>query len=169
MANSKLVELLYATWKDTDRAIRNLTPEDAGKMHNDGSSFAWTHAHMANQVDSWINVRLGRLEPHTLIGEDRFRFGGSGDADEWGAIRTAVEEVRQVARDRLDGLSDDGLDVNVAYAGSFTRYGISEISLRYVIYRAVAHHYFHIGEIASKRDLLGHSVGDYPGSLKEAI
>ena len=83
MAKSKLVELLYATWKDTDRAIRNLTPEDAGEMHNGGSSFAWTHAHMENQVDSWINVRLGRLEPHTLIGEDRFRFGGSGDADEW--------------------------------------------------------------------------------------
>ncbi len=169
MADSKLVELLYAAWKDTDRVICELTPEDAGEKHHGGSSFAWTHAHMANQVDAWVNVRLAGMEAHPLIGEERFRFGGSGEAHEWEAIKVAVEEVRQTARDQLDTLSDDDLDVNVPYSGSFTKYGIDQINLRYAIYRAVAHHYFHMGEIASKRDMLGHSVGDYSGILKRSI
>ena len=34
--------------------------------------------------------------------------------------------------------------------------------------RTISHHYFHIGEIASKRDRLGHQVGDYPGALTES-
>ena len=169
MANSKLVELLYAAWKDNNRVIDGLTPDDAGEKHHGGSSFAWTYAHAANQVDAQINVRFAGHEPHNLIGEDRFRFGGNCDAHEWEAIKAAVEEVRQAARDHLDGLSDDDLSINIPYDGSFAKYGISEINLRYAIYRAVTHHYFHIGELASKRDLLGHSVGDYPGILKRTI
>jgi hypothetical protein len=44
-----------------------------------------------------------------------------------------------------------------------------EVNLRYLVMRAVAHHYFHIGEVAAKRDKLGHKVGDYPGSLADAM
>ena len=43
------------------------------------------------------------------------------------------------------------------------------ISPRYALMRISAHHYFHIGEIAWKRDRLGHSVGDYPGRLEASL
>ena len=32
-----------------------------------------------------------------------------------------------------------------------------------------AHHYFHIGEIATKRSRLGQRVGDYPGPLEDCV
>ncbi len=33
----------------------------------------------------------------------------------------------------------------------------------------LTHHYFHIGEIATKRSRLGQQVGDYPGPLEECV
>jgi hypothetical protein len=35
--------------------------------------------------------------------------------------------------------------------------------------RFIAHAYFHIGEVASKRDMLGHEAGDYPGALRHSL
>lgn len=149
--------------------IHNLTAEDAGKRHHGGSSFAWTYAHVPNQVDSWVNVRFAGQQPQQFISQGPLPIRWAGDADEWGAIMKAAEEVRAAARTHLHDLSDDDSNATSPYSGSFGRHGVTEINLRYVIYRAVAHHHFHIGEIASKRDLLGHNVGDYPGPLKEAI
>jgi len=168
MANSKLVGLLFEAWNDLDRALAGL--DDAQAMRAaDGSSFAWTAAHVANQVDAWINVRFAGRPPHALIGETRFRVGGSGAAEDWPGIRAAVAEVRQAARAYLERLSDADLDLVVPYDGSFESLRASGLPLRFAVLRACAHHYFHTGEIASKRVALGHDVGDYPGALEECL
>ncbi len=168
MPKSKLVALLFETWNETDRVFDGLEEENAVRQHHGGSSFAWTLAHVANQVDARVNVGFHGAEPHPLISQDRFRFGGTGEAEDWDAIRQGVAEIRDTARAYLDGLDDQGLDATAAYTG-FSKLRGRDISLRYVLYRVIAHHYFHIGEVASKRDLLGHSVGDYPGLLEGAI
>src|SRR3990172_2584467 len=114
MANSKLVGLLFEAWNDFDRALAGL--DDAQAVRSaDGSSFAWTAAHVANQVDAWINVRFAGRPPHALIGETRFRVGGSGAADGWPGIRAAVAEVRRAARAYLEPLSDADLDLAIPY------------------------------------------------------
>ncbi len=61
------------------------------------------------------------------------------------------------------------MDLLVPYSGSIELLRESGITLRYTILRMSAHHYFHIGEISTKRDHLGHSVGDYPGSMLESL
>ena len=169
MAKSKLVGMLFEAWKDFDRVIDNLESAQAVENFDGGSSFAWTLAHVTNQVDAWANVRFQRLAPHDLIGQQRFRFGGTGVADDWESIRGGVHEVRQTARSYLQDMTDEDLTLTIPYEGSQAQLRQTGLVLRYALLRACAHHYFHIGEIASKRDRIGHQVGDYPGSLEECI
>jgi hypothetical protein len=134
-----------------------------------GSSFAWTAAHVANQVDAWLNVRFQRRDPHPLIGQQRFRFGGTGAADGWLQIQAGVREVRDTARAYLEPLADGDLDIVIPYDGTFERLRAAGLPLRYALLRTCAHHYYHIGEIATKRSGLGQEVGDYPGLLAECV
>jgi hypothetical protein len=169
MPSSKLVGLLFEAWRDMDRVLADLDPGEAVRSPDGGSSFAWTAAHVANQVDAWINVRFQRRPPHELIGQARFRVGGTGAADDWQAIQAGVEEVRDAARGHLAGLSESDLELVIPYDGSLSYLRESGISLRYALLRICAHHYFHIGEIATKRSALGQQVGDYPGLLEDCI
>ena len=68
MPGSKLVGLLFEAWKDMDRVLAELNPEEAVRPLDGGSSIAWTAAHVANQVDAWINVRFQRRPPHQTTG-----------------------------------------------------------------------------------------------------
>ncbi len=165
---SKVVGLLIDAWVDLDRVIEGLTAEVALEPLDGGSSFAWTVAHVANVLDSTTNVRFRKVAPHPYIGKDEFRFGGTGAADDWGAVLKGMREVRVLTRDYLSGLDDDDLDWVVNYDGSLPHLIGKTISLQYSIFRSIAHHYFHIGEIASKRDRLGYFVGDYPGRLESS-
>ena len=169
MANSKIVGLLIEAWNDFDRVVDKLDGAQAIQNFDGGSSFGWTLAHVTNQVDNFINVRFQRLAPHSLIGQERFRFGGTGVADDWESINAGVLEVRQTARSYLEALNDNDLDLTVPYEGSNSRLQETGLSLRYAVLRGCAHHYYHIGEVATKRDRLGQRVGDYPGRLEECI
>jgi hypothetical protein len=166
---SKLVGLLFEAWKDIDRALADLDPEEAVRPLDGGSTFAWTVAHVANQVDAFINVRFQRRAPHEFVGQARFRVGGTGAADDWRAIQAGVQEVRDAARRYLEGLNEGDLDLAVPYDGSLSPLRESGLSLRYALLRICAHHYFHIGEIATKRGALGQRVGEYPGLLEDCI
>ena len=165
MAKSKLVGLLFDSWTDMDRVVNGLTPEDAIESFDGGSSFAWTSAHVANAVDAWVNVRFQDRQPHPLIGQQHFRFGGTGRADDWVSIQAGVRDVREAARTYLQNLDDRDLERTIPYDGSVEHVRKAGLILRYAIMRAISHHYFHIGEISTKRDRLGHDVGDYPGAL----
>ena len=169
MPKSKLVGLLFEAWKDIDRALADLDPAQAVRGLNGGSSFAWTAAHVANQIDAWINVRFQRRAPHEPVSQDRFRAGGSGVADDWEAIQIGVREVREAARSYLQGLGESDLDLVIPYDGSFSHLRETGLVLRYALLRTCAHHYFHIGEIATKRSGRGQQVGSYPGLLEECI
>lgn len=165
----KLAALLFDAWDDLDRSIAGLSAAEATSLQDEGSSFAWTVAHLANQLDTWTNVRFAGLEPHPLIGEARFRVGGPGHADDWPAIESAAREIRERARKYLTSVTEDDLDRSIPYDGSFKPLHKTGITLRYALHRTVAHHYFHIGEIAAKRDWLGHSPGDYPGLMSNSL
>ncbi len=169
MPSSKLVGLLFEAWKDIDRVLADLDPEEAVRPLDGGSSFAWTAAHVANQVDAWVNVRFQRRAPHELIGESRFRVGGTGAADDWQAIEAGVQEVRGAARTYLERLKESDLELVIPYDGSLSPLRETGLPLRYALLRVCAHHYFHIGEIATKRSALGQRVGEYPGLLEDCI
>lgn len=169
MAHNKLVGLVFEAWNDLDRVLEGVSADDAVRQIAGQSSFAWTLAHVTQQLDSWINVNFQGRSPHPLIGFDRFRRGASGEADDWDGIRLGVYEVREVARKYLRNLTESDLDLVIPYSGSLEGLREHGLSLRYALMRIAAHHYFHIGVIACQRDRLGYQVGDYPGSLAECL
>src|SRR5207245_11040847 len=102
-------------------ALSGLDPQRATENIAGGSSFAWTAAHVANQVDAWVNVRFQNRPPHPLIGQTRFRVGGAGTADDWQPIQIAVSEVRDAARSYLREMADRDLDLVIPYEGPCLR------------------------------------------------
>ena len=170
MPKSKLVGLLYESWKDFDRVLDGLTAEQALARPNNESSFAWTLAHVTNHVDRWMNVVAQGMFPHPDTSSQEFRFGGTGIAHDWESIRGAARDVRMAARDYLDNITDADLEsVVLTDNDPKARPDRKNLKLYSVMLRMVGHHYFHIGEIAAKRDRMGHKVGDYPGKLDETL
>lgn len=169
MTESRLVGLVFEAWKDFDRATANLAPAEAVRRSAGESSIAWTVAHVSFQLDGWVNVRIQGLAPHELIGDRRFNIGGTGEVDDWPTIRRAVGEVRETARRFLEPLTDSALSRVIPYEGSFSLIRERGLSLQHALLRIAAHHYFHLGEIASLRTRRGDQIGDYPGLLEETI
>jgi hypothetical protein len=116
-----------------------------------------------------ISVRFRKQDSHELIAQERFRFGGTGVAEDWPAIQAGVSEVRDAVLRYLNNVSDQDLEVIVPYDGSISYLRETGLGLRYALFRIITHHYFHIGEISTKRDRIGHQVGDYPGPLLESL
>lgn len=87
------VRLLQTAWNDIDRALEDVRSEDLTRQIRGGSSFAWTLGHITHGIDSWINVRFLKLDPHPLYEDGRFLFGGDGCADDWSNVQNAVTEI----------------------------------------------------------------------------
>lgn len=136
-------------------------------MVSAGSSFAWTLGHLSNSVDSWINVRVKGRRPHPVIGGANFRFGGTGAANNWQAVQSGTREVRDSARHYLPSLKEDDLDLVIPYDGSVVALHANGLCLRDVLDVIINLHYFHIGEIAAKRQMLGHHIDDLPRPIWE--
>lgn len=159
-----VIAALLDAWSDLDRVCSGMDDAEA-TASSDGSSYAWTVAHLANQVDSWINDRFAGLERHALVNDARYRFGGDGKAAAWPELWDASRAVRDTAGAFLRDLGEDDLDQTIPYPGSLPELAGRAVTLRYTLLRVLVHHYFHIGELASKRSAAGTSVGDYPGPM----
>lgn len=157
---------LFDAWDDLDRALAGLGPAELLEPWEGGSAFAWTYGHAANSIDAWINVRFAGNAPHPIVGAADFRIGGSGRAEDWPAIERGVREVRARARAYLHELADADLDLVIPYDGSYAPARRHGLSLRLAILIGTAHHYYHIGEIATKRERLGRPAGDSPASRR---
>jgi len=97
VAQSTLVGALFDAWYELDVVLAGLTPVEMIEPWGGGSAFAWTYGHIANSIDAWVNVRFQGRAPHPVIGDRDLRFGGSGRATDWSAIRRGVAEVRATA------------------------------------------------------------------------
>ncbi len=156
---------MFDTWDNADRVYAGLTEVDALKKHDGGSSFAGTLLHITALMDFHINARVRSKEMHPLFARQYQQFWQTGQADDWPGILAAVKEVRASLRAYLEPLTDADLE-RIKFPPT---YQWPEATLRYILYRGVTHNYFHIGEVAAKRDKLGHKVGEYPGPLADAM
>src|SRR5262249_28541722 len=146
---SHLAGAIFDMWLDVDRCFEGLSEQDALTQHGGGSAFAWTLVHIAGFEDGQINVRTRGRERHPILQDqfDRFR-ATPGQADSWADIQRAVQEMRAELRTYLEGLSEQ--DVLTLMAPP-TRNG-PEQPLHYLLWRDIAHTYYHVGEVAAKRD-----------------
>lgn len=156
----KLILYMYQSWMDLDAAVAGLTAEEATTRDHGGSSIAWTAGHVANMVDSWLNVRFQKLPPHPLISQTAFRTGESGDASDWPGIEAGVAEVRRRAKALLDADPGPDLDQTIPYDGSIQYLRPVGLSIRYAVLRIAAHHFLHTGEIGTLRARIGRPIPD---------
>lgn len=163
MARTWEVGMLLAVWADFDRALEGVSRKDLVRQLDGGSAFAWTLAHVTYGVDSWINGRFQEFELHPLLADPRFGFGGDGQAGDWEVIRDAVAEVRSRAANFLADLEDADLERIEPYDGSFAPFQAHGIQLRAAVVQSAVHHYYHLGEIVAKKELLGYEAGTFPG------
>ena len=163
---SKLAGAIFDMWKDIDRAFADLSEADALERHGGGSAFAWTLVHIANFEDGQINFRTRGRERNAMLADQFERFRESpGSADQWERIQSGVRELREELRTYLEGLSEEDIATMMAPATART----PEQPLSYLLWRDIAHTYYHIGEVAAKRDQLGQRTGDYPGAWESAV
>lgn len=163
--NNWAARVLITAWEDFDRALEGVTEEEATRQVLGGSSFAWTLAHVSSAIDSWLNGRFQGFRIEPLLAEERFRYGGSGLATDYTKIREAVDRVRALAEPYMLGLSEDDLELTLPYDGSHSAFREHGIQLRAAILQNAVHHHYHVGEIVTKRELLGHVQGAFPGNI----
>jgi uncharacterized damage-inducible protein DinB len=163
-----LAGLVVEAWGDLDRVVDGVSPEAATSNPEGQSSIAWTVGHATEHVDRMINHALLGRDRHPLLGDDRFRMGSEGVAEDWDAIRQAVGNVRATAHTLLARVDDDELDRRFEPPGAITKQ-LGTVTVRYILLRIATHHYFHVGVIACQRDLRGEKAGDYPGLLRGAL
>ena len=166
---SALVGALFDAWDESDLVLDGVTGEEVIEPWGGGSAFAWTYGHVANSIDAWLNVRFQGLAPHPVIGDRDFRFGGSGRATDWEAIRQGVAEVREAARSFLIDKAEADLSLVIPYDGSLVALRSQGLSLNHAVVVNLIHHHYHIGEIATKRAQLGHTVPHLPGPRQRLV
>lgn len=166
---SSAAGMVLEAWKDLDRVTTSLAAQDAERRIGTASPISWSVAHLSEQIDRWLNSLFQGLDPHSFVSQDHFRFGAAGEPADWSEVQQAVAEVRERARPYLESLTDADLDRRFPYEGALAALRERGITARHACVRIALHHYFHIGEIASARNALGHSVGDYPGLLEELL
>ncbi len=158
---SKLAGAIADMWRDVDRCFADLSEADATTQHGGGSSFAWTLLHIVGFED---RTRGKERHPVLLDQFERFRDTG-GKSDNWPQIQSAVAEIRADVQAWLDGFSEDELASMMAPA---TRTQ-PETPLATILWRDIAHAYYHVGEVAAKRDQMGQRTGDYPSAWEHAV
>ena len=152
-----LVPMLFDAWDDLDRAYAEMTAEEATARPDDASAFGWTLRHLLGGFDFFVNdvMRGGAMHPTFAAEHAQYEF--SGECGDWEAIAVAAREVRAEAEAFLRGMSDTDLAATTVPAwGPFPA-----TTLRYLVYRMIAHTYYHIGEVATRRG----RGDDFPGDL----
>jgi hypothetical protein len=160
---SALVGALFDAWDELDLVVSEPADKEMVEPWFAGSAFGWTFGHVANSADAWLNVRFQRLLPHPLIGDQHFRFGGDGRIVDWPVVAAGVAAVFAQARQFLAPLVATELDRLIPYDGSIVELRPAGLSLRHAVTVNLVHCHYHIGEIATKRALLGHDVPHLPG------
>lgn len=161
-----VVRVFLDALDDFERAIGDLTPAAAeGRPSDRLNSIAWIVAHVAQNVDSTVNVAIGAQPRTEFLWGDQFATGSEGVPPEWGAVSAAVREVFERARRTVELLDSAALTTPRAYTGSLAALQGRTVRLEYRVARLSAHLYTHIGEIQAIRSTLGLGGGDFPGPM----
>jgi len=163
---SKLAGAIADMWRDVDRCFADLSEADATTQHGGGSSFAWTLLHIAGFEDGNLNVRTRGKERHSVLLDQFNRFRETpGASDKWDEIQRGVADMRADVQAWLDGFSDEELAAMMAPATARQ----PEVPLVSILWRDIAHAYYHVGEVAAKRDQMGQRTGDYPSAWEHSV
>lgn len=164
-----LAALLLDALDDLERSLESLDSSEAERRLPGFSSISWTTAHVARTIDFWVISDMPGWVRNNYLASNEFGFGGTGEGVAWDAVCRALSEVLEKTRAFLETVHEDDLAGESVYQGSI--YGLKGKTIKqdYWLARAVAHIYYHIGEITTVRAAMGHKVAGFPGTLTATL
>lgn len=168
-SRSALAALLLDALDDLERSLEGLDAPEAENRLPGFSSISWTTAHVARTIDFWVISGIPGWVRNSYLASNEFGFGGTGEGVAWDAVCRALSEVLGKTRSFLETVGEDNLARESIYQGNI--YGLKGkiIKQGYWLARAVAHIYYHIGEITTVRAAMGHKVAGFPGTLTATL
>ena len=165
-----VVRLFLDALDDFERAIGDLDAEAAEARPSERlNSISWIVGHVAQHVDSSVNVAIGRRPRAEFLWQDQFATGSEGVPPEWETVSTLAHQVSRHARKSVEGLDSEALTTPRPYAGSIPELQGRTVRHEARIARVCAHIYTHIGEIQAIRSTLGLDAGSFPGPLPNTL
>jgi uncharacterized damage-inducible protein DinB len=163
MAPHPLVSQLRFARSEFARGLVGVSEEEGIRRLLPMNSIGWMVGHLANQEHRyWIHLAQGRMLVHDL--HDRVGYGQPAStpplAEMWDAWRT----VTAAADAYLDELTPELLETRFRRDGKPVNESVGTLLLRNIY-----HYWFHTGEAAAVRQMLGHaSLPDFVGDMSEA-
>ncbi len=159
MTHSLVTQLQFAR-TELSRALVGLSEEDAQKRLLPMNSISWIIGHLAQQEQqNWLTRLQGQtLYPHL---SEQFGYGQPASTPPLHEVLEAWYEITEASNPFLDQLSTTDFQAAMFADGELPGMNVGTFMLR-VTY----HYWFHIGEILSIRQMLGHkNLPDYVGDI----
>ena len=155
-----LVEQLRFTRSEWLRGLRGVREDDALRRFEPMNTIGWIVGHLAWQEQRYWLTRVHGVTPLPALNQT-VASGGPATTPSLREMLRAWREITEAVDPWLDSLTTERMPENLGGPGPDRSVGDS-------IRRVTYHYWFHIGEIAAIRQLLGHRrlpqfVGDIEG------
>jgi hypothetical protein len=163
MTHPLVTQLRFAR-SEFARGLEGITDEEARRRFLPMNCISWMIGHVANQEHFyWVLSAQGiRLAPglNDLVG-----FGKPASTPPLDEMWETWREVTTVADDYLDTITTEALQTHFEWGGEPLAESIGTMMLRNIY-----HYWFHTGEIAAVRQMLGHTnLPQFVGDMSTAL
>jgi hypothetical protein len=160
MSFHPLVQQLYFTRSEFQRALAGLSDADARKRFMPMNCISWNIGHLAWQEQRYF---LTFAQEKILLPElnEEFAFGAPASTPLLEDMHTAWQEVKTAADTWLKSINTEALLQIYSHPS-----GTWNTSFGNLLQRVIYHYWYHIGESMAIRQMLGHSdLADFVGDL----
>lgn len=163
MTPHPLVAQLRFARSELVRCLEGVTGQEARRRFEPMNCISWIVGHLASQENGyWVRMAQGKkIEPdlHHLVG-----YGKPASTPPLEEMWAAWRNITATADRYLDTLTPELLQTHFEWRGEPAKESIGTMLLRNIY-----HYWYHIGEAAAIRQLLGHTrlpefVGDMSGA-----
>lgn len=144
-----LVDQLRFTRHEFQRALRDLSPEDAVTRILPMNSISWNVGHLAWQEQKYFLWYGLAQMPYPDIDHD-FAFGCAASTPELEYVLSAWQDITALSDTWLEQISVEILEKSIQHNNRETNFGN-------LIWRTLYHYWYHIGENMAIRQQLGQS------------
>ena len=146
------------------RGLEDVTDEEARRRFLPMNCISWMIGHLAYQENFyWVQLAQGRRiapELNDLVG-----YGKPASTPPLGEMWDAWSEISAGADDYLDTITADTLQAHFAWRGKPWAESVGTLLLRNIY-----HYWFHMGEAAAVRQMLGHTdLPQFVGDMSVAV
>jgi uncharacterized damage-inducible protein DinB len=154
-----LVTQLRFTRSEFQRALKDLTDEEAVRRFEPMNCISWNVGHLAWQEQRyWLHYGKGEMLLPDV--QKTFAYGAPACTPPLSEVQQAWRTITEATDPWLDTLTTEDLQRAIPRATS------PEVTFGSLLLRVIYHYWYHIGENMAIRQMLGHTgLPDFVGNL----